>query len=94
MKVKTTKQPTIPKRLLEKIISEDSRRKAVLFKGYNPLSGENAPGKRARIVISDFMGGKPLFIPVEMLRIRFVRVLIHYGSIEAYVKAKMPAGIN
>lgn len=90
MKVKTHKQPTMPKKLLGKIISENIRRMSVLFTGYNPLTGENAPGLRARVVIKDFMMGKPLYLPMPMLRSRFVRVLIHYGSIDEYVKAKMP----
>lgn len=90
MRVTTTKQPTIPKKLLDKIRLEDNRRMGILFTRYNPLTGENAPGKRAKVVIKDFMGGKPLYIPIAMLRSRFVRVLIHYGSIEEYAKAKMP----
>jgi len=90
MKVKSIKQPSISKKLLHKIIQEDARRMTVLFQRYNPLTGENAPGIRARVLISDFMGGKALYLPTTMLRSRFVRVLIGYGSIEAYVKAKMP----
>ena len=92
MRVRTHKQPVIPKKLLEKIIQEDIRRMSVLFTRYNPLTGEKAPGVRARVVISDFMGGKALYIPIQMLRSRFVRALIHYGSIEAYVKNKLKDG--
>ena len=65
---------------------------SVLFTRYNPLTGENAPGVRARVVIKDFMNGKPLYLPIQMLRSRFVRVLVNYGSIEEYVRAKMTFG--
>jgi len=90
MTTKTANQPRIPAKLLAKIIAEDKCRLAVLFKGYNPITGENAPGQRARIVITDFMLGKPLFVPLPMLRSRFVRVLINCGSIGEYVRRHMP----
>ena len=90
MKNRTTKQPQIPAKLLAKIMAEDERRMGVLFTEYNPLTGEKAPGKRACCTITDFMGGKQLFIPIAMLRSRFVRALIKCKSIEAYVRKYLP----
>ncbi len=85
----TRKQPTIPKQLLQQMIEEDKKRIRVLFTRYNPMTGKNAPGKRVKVVLSDFMNGKELWLPVPMLKSRFVRALINCGSIHAYCQRFM-----
>ncbi len=90
MTTKTVKRPRIPAKLLDKVLADSNSRLSVLFTHYNPITGEKAPGQRARIVISDFMQGKALYIPVQMLRSRFIRALINCGSIEAYVRKHLP----
>lgn len=86
----TVRQSRIPAKLLERMLAEDERRMGVLFTRYDPITGERAPGQRARIVIADFMEGRALFIPLPMLRSRFVRVLINCNSVEAYVRKYLP----
>ena len=85
-----TKQKAIPRKLIDTVLAESNRRMAVLFTGYNPLTGQNAPGKRFCAVIADFFGGKELWLPVPMLRSRFCRALLSAGSINAYVLKHMP----
>jgi len=85
-----TKKPAIPKAQLQKMLLEDNKRMRVLFTGYNPLTGKNAPGKRFRAAIKDFMDGQELWLPFPMIRSRFLRVLLNYGSIADYVKSKYP----
>lgn len=81
----TKRQPTMPKKLLEQMIAQDKARLRTLFTKYNPMTGKNAPGKRFLCVLSDFMGGKELWLPLPMLRSRFLRALIKCGSITTYI---------
>lgn len=70
--------------MIDSIISENEKRFSLLNKTYNPLTGEDAPGKRAVTELSDFLDGQTLYLPVEMLDEPFVRALILAGSIDAY----------
>ncbi len=81
-----TKERTIPKKLLQEMVRLDNSRLKTLFVRYNPITGKDAPGKRAKVVISDFQDGTPLFLPIAMLRSKFIRALINCGSIESFIK--------
>ena len=75
----------IPKATFEKMVAEDKARIRVLFTAYDPITGRNAPGKRVVVTFSDFMAGKKLYLPIAMLKSRFIRALINCGSINAYI---------
>ena len=67
----------------EEMIRRNREREAELFKSYNPLTGENAPGKRRRICLDDFVNSS-VFLPVEMFSIGFIYKLDLAGSIEEF----------
>lgn len=83
-------QDAIPAKLAREILVEDRRRMSVLMDSYDPMTGENAPGVRFSCVIADFLGGQKLYLPVAMLKSRFIRMLVKCGSVSAYVAAYMP----
>lgn len=82
----------MPRKLLDDMIAKDKARLRTLFTKYDPMTGKNAPGKRFRCVLSDFMNGKELWLPLPMLRSKFLRALINCGSINAYISKYMPTG--
>lgn len=67
----------------EEMIRRNREREAELFKSYNPLTGENAPGKRKRICLDDFVNSS-VFLPVEMFSTGFIYKLNLVGSIEEF----------
>lgn len=67
----------------EEMIRRNREREAELFKSYNPLTGENAPGKRKRICLDDFVNSS-VFLPVEMFSTGFIYKLNLAGSIEEF----------
>lgn len=79
-------QEKMPPTLLEKILAENEKRLAALHENYNPVTGEKAPGLRAELHIADFLGGRPQFIPVEMLGEDFILALFKCGSFNAYIE--------
>ena len=89
-KTRIKKQATIPDILLVKMLADSLARMQTLFTRYNPVTGENAPGIRVKVVLTDYMDGRPMWVPVEMFRSRFFRALVNTGNIEAYVRTKMP----
>lgn len=88
--VKIRKQPSMPEKLKQKVLSDNSLRLHSLLAGYNPISGHNAPGIRVAVTIDGFLGGKKMWVPIEMFKSRFFRVLVKYGSIRKYVSEKAP----
>lgn len=82
----------MPKALFDEMVAEDKKRLHVLFTPYDPLAGRNAPGKRFRVVLSDFMNGKELWLPLPMLRSKFIRALVNCGSIDAYIRKYKKGG--
>ena len=87
-KATVRKQPDMPDNKLKEVLAASLQRMRVLFTRYNPITGKNAPGRRVRVVLKDYLGGQDLWVPIEMFRSRFFRVLVNYGSIDAYVRAK------
>ena len=83
---KILKEKGISKKVFEEILREDKKRMSVLFVRYDPLTGKDAPGKRVKVVISDFFGGQELWVPIQMLRSRFFRALLNCGSIARYIE--------
>lgn len=75
----------MPPELMAKVMAEDQKRKERLDRRYNPVTGQDAPGMRAIVSLSDFLEGKALFLPVEMFTQPFVRALVNAGSIQAYI---------
>ncbi|MBR5689821.1 MAG: terminase, partial [Prevotella sp.] len=80
------KQKSIPAKLLKEMTEENLKRMAWLKYKYNPVTGENAPGRRAVVAISDFLDGKPMYLPEQMLEHPFVKVLISCGSFKKYIE--------
>lgn len=70
--------------LAQRMVETNRTRELSLFKDYNPITGEGAPGKRRAITISDFLLGQSLtlYLPIEMFSIGFVFRLWKAGSIE------------
>jgi hypothetical protein len=66
------------------MVAENEQRLRELFPRYNPLTGEDAPGKRRELILDDFFDGRALWLPLEMFSIGFVYRLSRAGSIEEF----------
>lgn len=67
---------------IEALIRENRRRYEQLRAHYNPVTGENAPGERVKLEISDF-ATPVMYVPVDMMKVKLIRLLQKYGSIQA-----------
>ncbi len=74
--------------MAEEMVRRNREREAELFRDYNPLTGEGAPGRRRAIYIDDFYLGRPatLYLPVEMFSVGVVYRLSRCESIEAFCR--------
>lgn len=88
--LKVRSQQQISDKKLKEILAEDKRRLKSLLASYRPITGENAPGLRFECVITDFLNGKKLWLPVEMLKEKKFCAIIKCGSIEAFCDKYMP----
>ena len=88
--LKVRPQQQISDKKLKEILEEDKRRLQSLLATYRPITGENAPGLRFECVITDFLKGKKLWLPVEMLKEKKFCAIIKCGSIEAFCDKYMP----
>ncbi len=86
------RQKEIPKKLLQDILHEDDNRLSVLNARYNPITGEDAPGLRFELQISDFLEGQTLYLPVEMMMEPFICALMNCGSFDLYIARYLPEG--
>ena len=87
---KVRPQQQISDKKLKEILEEDKRRLQSLLASYRPITGENAPGLRFECVITDFLNGKKLWLPVEMLKEKKFCAIIKCGSIEVFCDKYMP----
>lgn len=88
--LKVRPQQQISDKKLKEILAEDKRRLKSLLASYRPITGENAPGLRFECVITDFLNGKKLWLPVEMLKEKKFCAIIKCGSIETFCDKYMP----
>ena len=88
--LKVRPQQQISDKKLKEILEEDKRRLKSLLASYRPITGENAPGLRFECVITDFLNGKKLWLPVEMLKEKKFCAIIKCGSIETFCDKYMP----
>ncbi len=87
MEIRSEKQ--LPEKELKEVLSENKRRLKILLATYRPITGENAPGLRFECQLSDFLNGKLLWLPVEMLKEKKFCAIIKCGSIEAFCEKYM-----
>lgn len=72
------------KEQVNKIIKENDRRNEAIYAKFNPVTGEGSIGERTRVCISDFV--MPVqWLPNTMMKIPFVKKLIHHGSIDKFL---------
>ena len=77
--LKVRPQQQLSDKKLKEILEEDKRRLTSLLATYRPITGENAPGLRFECVIEDFLKGKKLWLPVEMLKEKKFCAIIKCG---------------
>lgn len=87
--LKVRPQQQISEKKLKELLEEDKRRLTSLLASYRPITGENAPGLRFECVIEDFLKGKKLWLPVEMLKEKKFCAIIKCGSIQAFCEKYM-----
>lgn len=87
--LKVRPQQQLSEKKLKEILAEDKRRLKSLLASYRPITGENAPGLRFKCVIEDFLKGKKLWLPVEMLKEKKFCAIIKCGSISAFCEKYM-----
>lgn len=87
--LKVRPQQQISDKKLKELLEEDKRRLTSLLASYRPITGENAPGLRFECVIEDFLKGKKLWLPVEMLKEKKFCAIIKCGSISAFCEKYM-----
>lgn len=68
-----------------KLQKENDRRRAVLFRTFNPITGEGSVGERVKFTLSDYPIATQ-WLPVEMMEEPFVKELQEAGSVHALVK--------
>lgn len=78
------KEAGISDKKLKEILEADEERLKKLFSSYKPITGENAPGLRFMIALDDFLDGKKMWLPVEMLKSKKFCAIIKCGSIAAF----------
>lgn len=71
---------------IEGLLVENERRLSKLFRTYNPMTGEGAPGRRFPCRIEGVVGGEMLYLPEEMLSENSVLQLIEAGSVTLFVR--------
>ena len=68
------------------LLAENDRRNGVMFAKFDPVTGEGSVGERVRVCISDF--AVPVqWLPVEMMKIPFVKKLAGAGSIDNFLSS-------
>lgn len=71
---------------IAKLLAENDRRNEVMFAKFDPVTGEGSIGERVRVSIVDF--AIPVqWLPVEMMRIPFVKKLVKAGSIDKFLSS-------
>ena len=68
------------KEQIKNIIKENDRRNEAIYAKFNPITGEGSIGERTKVCISDFVMPDQ-WLSNTMMKIPFVKKLIHYGSI-------------
>ena len=87
--LKVRPEQQLSEKKLKELLEEDKRRLKSLFATYRPITGENAPGLRFECQLSDFLNGKTLWLPVEMLKEKKFCAIIKCGSISAFCEKYM-----
>lgn len=80
----------MPATLQATMLEENKKRLAVLNRKYNPITGEDAPGMRAEVVLADYLDGTTLYLPVEMFSEKLVCALVTCRSIRGYILKYLP----
>lgn len=77
----------IPSRKYVRAVKEVSDRIDLFenVQAYNPIRSKEGPD-RHKMVLLDYMNGESVYIPVSMMRSRFILALIECGSVSAYIK--------
>ena len=70
----------------EDLIKENDRRNAEIYATFNPLSGEGSTGNRVKVSVLDFPGFNEMYLPVAMLKNTFIRRLMRYKTINAFIE--------
>ena len=78
---------------VEKIITENKKRNAVIRATFNPVTGEGSTGERVKIEIAD-MQLREQWIPKSMLKVELVKKLVKAGSIKKFYKEEFGSGYN
>lgn len=73
-------------KIIRKIVTENQKRNAEVFAKFDPISGKGSIGERKYVHMEDFPI-KIQYLPVEMLDIQFIKKLIKFGSIDAFLWA-------
>ena len=74
------------------IIAENKRRNEVINTPFNPITGLNSIGERECVSIEDFPI-KQMWLPVEMLRVKLIKLIIKYG-IRGFIEDVLHAEYN
>ena len=77
--------------VIDDILQENERRRAILFAPFEPISGEGSIGTRAAVSIPDY----PIptqYLPTEMMDEPMVKALMKAGTVEKFIckELKMP----
>lgn len=78
---------------IARIIAENDKRNDIIYAYFNPVTGEGSVGGRVRVEIKDF--AIPIqWIPIDMMKNKFVKKLIKAGSIDVFLKNEMDVEPN
>src|SRR3712207_3735811 len=69
---------------IRNIIKENDRRNKAIYAKFNPVTGEGSIGERTKVCLSDFVIPEQ-WLPNTMMKIPFLKKLIHCGSIDKFL---------
>lgn len=73
------------KAVIRDILKENQRRMSVINAPFHPVTGKGSIGEREEVVIDDFPIRKQ-YLPIEMLKIPFVKKILSCGTIDAFIR--------
>ena len=78
---------------VKNLIKENDRRNEAIYAKFNPITGEGSIGERTKVCISDFV--IPIqWLPVQMVKIPFVKKLVGCGSIDKFLTDVLHVEVN
>ena len=78
---------------IDEILSENSKRQIERSSDFDPVSGYHSIGERTFVTLLDYPIPE-MWLPNAMLKDKFIKKVLYYGTIEEYCKSRQGKGIE